>query len=260
MQELDDYSRDYLQLIEEVAEDGELTYQEIYRLAKWLNDNPQGRKSWPAYIFMPLLKQCFADKKIDAGEALAIAKLIQLVRREWARMHVPPASNQPVDYVSDAIAAFDARLAELPSIPLRFEVESMSEMGTVYVVDLSSPQCECPDFRSYRARLPALHLSRCCKHIMQAYAEVRPANGWPYWLDAFLESGFRPHPDQNWQVYSSQIGTYLVSSACPSWGNVYTIINGKSEKYGYSIDEERWSYGKQPEEAKVLARIVYSLS
>ncbi len=51
-----DYTHEYLNLIEEVAEDGELTHKEIYRLAKWLNENKEGRKCWPANQFLPILK------------------------------------------------------------------------------------------------------------------------------------------------------------------------------------------------------------
>jgi len=54
------YTLVYLKLIEEVAEDGELNHQEIRQLAKWLNDNPEGRKSWPASMFFPLLKGEFS--------------------------------------------------------------------------------------------------------------------------------------------------------------------------------------------------------
>ena len=37
-----DYTNQYLSLIEEVAEDGELTHKAICKLAKWLYDNNTG--------------------------------------------------------------------------------------------------------------------------------------------------------------------------------------------------------------------------
>lgn len=82
-----DYTHEYLQLIEEIAEDGELTYREIYLLAKWLNENKESRQTWPANLFLPLLKDVFSDGKIDKSEALKVARLIQKVRRDWAREH-----------------------------------------------------------------------------------------------------------------------------------------------------------------------------
>lgn len=82
-----DYTHQYLSLIEEVAERGELTHKEIYKLAKWLNDNKDGRTTWPANQFLPLLKDVFADGKIDQSEARQVGRLIQKVRREWAREH-----------------------------------------------------------------------------------------------------------------------------------------------------------------------------
>ncbi len=262
---INDHTQAYLQLIERVSEDGELSNQEIYQLAKWLNENPDGRKSWPGNVFLPLLKQCFADGKIEVSEARAVAKLIQLVRREWARANAKPMQAVAVDAVEvdpveAGIADFDDSQPLLPLISRIVEVSSLSEPGVVYNVDLAGPYCDCPDFASYRSKLPEGHISRCCKHVMQAYSEVRPETGWPSWLESFLEAGFRPQPAQKWQVYKSDIGAYLVSSAHPAWGNVYARFDHEVERFGYSIDEDRWSYGKEPVEGAILAELVRNLS
>lgn len=52
-----DYTHQYLSLVEVVAEDGELTHKEIYRLAEWLNRHKEGRRTWPANQFLPVLKE-----------------------------------------------------------------------------------------------------------------------------------------------------------------------------------------------------------
>lgn len=252
------YTHQYLELIEDVAEDGELTYQEIYRLAKWLNENPHGRETWPANQFLPLLKSIFADGKIETSEAHAVAKMVQRVRREWARANLGQATA--VEDVEIAIRDFDDSQPLLPLIPNIVQVTSFSEPGIVYNVDLSGPNCDCADFKSHRANLPVGHISRCCKHIMQSYSEIRPSTGWPSWLESLLEAGFKPYPAQAWQVYKSPSGIHLICSAHPTWGNVYSRIGDKPERYGYSIDEDRWSYGKEPIDAGPLARIVCSLS
>jgi len=88
------YTLVYLKLIEEVAQDGELNHKEIRQLAKWLNENPEGRKSWPASMFFPLLKDVFADGQIERPEAEKVGRLIQRVRREWARENSLCGSNR----------------------------------------------------------------------------------------------------------------------------------------------------------------------
>lgn len=80
-----DVSTEFMKLIDQVAEDGELTFNEIGQLAKWLNANKEGRKLWPASVFIKLLQNVFADGKIDRSEAAEVGKLIQTVRREWSR-------------------------------------------------------------------------------------------------------------------------------------------------------------------------------
>ncbi|QDV23449.1 hypothetical protein [Aureliella helgolandensis] len=255
-----DYTHEYLTLIEEVAEDGELTHREIVRLAKWLNDNMDGRKTWPASQFLPLLKDVFADGKIDEAEAIQVGRLIQKVRREWAREHALSGVKPFGVKLDDAIGCFDDGAPRLIAIPTKLQVASFREPDLTYDLDLTAPSCSCPDFQSYRQHLPVGHISRCCKHIMQGYAEIRPSSGWPSWLEPFLEAGFRPHPEQEWCVVEVSTCNYLVSSASPEWGNVYARIDGVSEKYGFSIDEHRWSYGKEPAEPASLANAIRRLS
>jgi hypothetical protein len=85
-----------------------------------------------------------------------------------------------------------------------------------------------PDFRSFRHRLNAGHLTRCCKHVFRAYARLEPSEGWPGWLGAFLGLSCTPHPRQDWLVLSIRQGwlTFqrpelaLVSSAPKCWADV----------------------------------------
>ena len=140
-----DYTADYLRLIEDVAEDGELTHKEIFKLAKWINDNEDGRKTWPASLFFPLLKEVFADGKIEKGEARKVGRLIQKVRREWAREHA--LSGNRANETRADFRDFDDSRPLLPRIEITFPVASFNETDLVYEVDLAGPECSCPDFR-----------------------------------------------------------------------------------------------------------------
>lgn len=255
-----DYTNEYLQLIEEIAEDGELTHQEIYLLAKWLNENKEGRKTWPANLFLPILKEVFADGKIDKSEALLVGKLIQKVRRDWAREHALTNAIPAENAIDRAIRFFDDATPRLPSIETVLNIASFNEPDLVYQINLSGPSCSCPDFKKNRHNLPFGHISRCCKHIMQAFSEVRPSNGWPSWLDPFIEAGFRPLPNQEWNVCHSTNRNYLVSSANREWANVYARVGDDGEKYGYNIVEDRWSYGNEPADAVTLTETIQKLS
>lgn len=267
------YTLIYLKLIEEVAQDGELNHKEIKQLAKWLNDNEDGRKTWPASQFFPLLKDVFADGKIERPEAERVGRLIQKVRREWAREHALAGSKLDQTMLDNLITKFDLGQAKLPVIENQIEVssslgepdllgdsESSSEFDSVYQVDFSTPSCNCPDFKSNRQQLPVGHISRCCEHIIQGYSQVRPNEGWPSWLDSFLEAGFRPLPNQSWAVVESEKGNYLVSSAAPDWGNVYAKIDGEDVKHSYHVSEKRWAYDNVPDDAKTLAETINRLT
>ena len=266
------YTLVYLKLIEEVAQDGELNHKEIHQLAKWLNDNEAGRKTWPASQFFPLLKDVFADGKIERSEAERVGRLIQKVRREWAREHVLTGSKLDKSILDNVITKFDIGQPILPVIENEIEVKSLSELGslgdlqsfneskTVYQIDFSKPACSCPDFKSHRQQLPIGHISRCCKHIIQGYSQIRPDDGWPSWLDSFLEAGFRPLPNQSWAIVESDKCNYLVSSADPDWGNVYAKIDGENQKYGYHVLEKRWAYDIVPDDALTLIETIHHLT
>jgi hypothetical protein len=122
-----DYRYEYLQLIEEIVEDGELTHQEIYLLAKWLNENKEGRKTWPANLFLPILKEVFADGEIDKLEALQVGRLIQKVRRDWARVHSLNNAIPAENAIDCAIRFFDDAKPRLPSIESVLNIASFNE-------------------------------------------------------------------------------------------------------------------------------------
>ena len=260
------YTLIYLKLIEDVAQDGELNHKEIYQLAKWLNDNKAGRKTWPASQFFPLLKDVFEDGKIERHEAERVGRLIQKVRREWAREHALAGSELDPSILANVITKFDNGQPKLPVIDNEIEVSlpsestPLSDSAPVYQVDFSAPSCSCHDFKTNRQHLPEGHISRCCQHIIQGYSQIRPDAGWPSWLDSFLEAGFRPLPDQSWAIVESNECNYLVSSADPDWGNVYAKIDGENQKFGYHISEKRWAYDVVPDDAQSLIETIDHLS
>ena len=254
-------SLEFLKLCDEIVEDGELSNNEIYSLAKWINNNPEGRKLWPAKVFVKLLQRVFEDNHISKKEARAVGEIIQNVRRQWARESAPDVESDAAEDVTHEVLSvnWDPAIAKLPLINFQCKVQS-SGMDHEYDVDLSEPSCSCPDFKGMRGRLPVGHLSRCCKHIFSAFARVRPTGGsWPGWLDPYLELAFRPHPEQEWGVAEVGDNFALISSAPNEWANVYLIEDGDCQKFGYSTYEDRWSYGTEPESAELFIKAINNL-
>ncbi len=254
------YTLVYLKLIEEVAQDGELNHKEIRQLAKWLNDNEEGRKSWPASLFYALLKDVFDDGKIERPEAEKVGRLIQRVRREWARENSLCGGKLDPSQLVNLITKFDSSEPILPVIDNQFEVAATGAPESAFQVDFSDQSCCCDDFKTNRQHLPVGHISRCCEHIMLGYSQIRPDAGWPNWLDALLETGFRPLPNQQWAVVQVRGCNYLVSSADPDWGNIYAQVDGDALKYSYHLTEKRWSYDRIPQGAEKLIAVVAKIS
>jgi hypothetical protein len=237
---------EFFELLEQIVEDGELTYKEIYEVGKWINANKAARTEWPVSEFYQLLKGIFADGKMERSEAVQVARLIQSVRREWARRKA--SQSAPTVYE----LAFDPTTPKIPSIPTRLSIPSESDDDVSYEVDFTGPTCDCPDFKAGRAKLPVGHISRCCKHIMEGYSRLRPEDGWPVWFDAFIEQGIRPNPKLQWAVVP--VGNFyaLVSSPMKGWGNVYIQDDSGNNQFGYNISEDRWSYDTAPQGASKL--------
>lgn len=259
-------SLEFLELLDEVSEDGELTHSEIRSIARWINEHRDGRQYWPATRFLPLLKGVFADGIIDQSEARQVASLIQSVRRDWVRYagsvvrpEYTESSLEPD--TSDEAVTFSPNVARLPAISFALAVPSDSSADTEYNLDFGNPSCTCPDFRSYRQQLPSGHISRCCKHLMRGYAQIRPEAGWPGWLDPFLEAGFKPLPSQEWDTVQIGEEWFLISSASNTgWANAYATLEGEPVKFGYSTIEDRWAYGKEPPSPHILERAINKLS
>jgi hypothetical protein len=75
----------FVDLLREVVEDGELTFQEIYQIGKWINDNKSVRAEWPVNDFYKLLKGALADGKVEVSEAWEVGVPPLLGQREPSR-------------------------------------------------------------------------------------------------------------------------------------------------------------------------------
>lgn len=246
-----------LALCDGIIEDGEFTYDEIYRLSEWLNEHEQACEHWPGNQLVDSLQQAWADGTITSAEARDISRVVLRVEKESAKHEAGLEFEKARDAAALASRRFDPTHAILPLILFTGHVKSLTEPGVTYDVNLDAPSCTCPDFKANRQKLPLGHLGRCCKHICAAYAQLEPSIGWPGWLRAFIHAGWRPDPAQQWTVAEVNGRLVLISSASHrGWTHVFASDHGPYERYGYNLDEHRWAYDQAPPAPERLERAI----
>lgn len=241
---------------ESIIEDGELSGDEIYGLAEWLNNHREACFHWPGNLLVQPLQDVWADGKVNKTELRLISRLLLRVRKEWAKRQKQEVAERMSQFVAATALNFNLRNAQLPSIPLTLQIKSHSEKGLTYQVDLSEPSCTCPDWVGGRRRIPVGHLTRCCKHVLEAFRQVEPECGWPGWLGAFFSFAWPPHLEQSWFIFESRGSFALVSSAAKGWANVFVEADGSYDRFGYNVEERRWSYGISPPGCREIAKML----
>ena len=122
------------------------------------------------------LQKAWADGKVTKTEARQVARVIVQIRKEVAKRESEEATKREaeeafaraVETASEAAHTFELTSLNLRTIPFTTRVKSHTKRGIFYEVNLSGPSCTCPDFRSFRHKLSAGHLTRCCKHVFHA--------------------------------------------------------------------------------------------
>jgi hypothetical protein len=215
------------------------------------------------------LAEAWADGKITKTESRHLSRLLLQIRKEAAKCEADRLAAQAVEIASQTVQTFDLSRAKLPAIPFSTRIKSHTRKSEFYMVDLSGPTCTCPDFRSFRHKLPTGHLTRCCKHVFDAYAQLEPSTGWPGWLRSFLELAHPPHPKHEWDVLKISPGWFslggqtsfvLISSPQNHWANIFTSDNGAYDRYGYNLSEDRWSYEIEPQNSEKIRKAVVAFS
>jgi len=244
-----------LELIEEILADDEVTADEAYALAEYLNENSAARKNWPGDTMVPVLQDVWADGRAEPHELHAIADWLLDVTHQFENHRV-----EKIDLAASAFARVDTYQALTPSVSATLQVQSDSQPGVFYTVDLESPACTCASWRALRSALPERHISRCCKHILTAFRETQPEDGWPSWIDAFLNQTWTPHPRSKWRVIEINHQPVLVSNAPKGWNAVYALNNkGTYAHYSYSALEDRWAYEDAPVDAGEILQAIHGL-
>lgn len=251
--------------------DGEVSPDELYDLAEYLNNDSKACNNWPGNQLVGPLQEIWADGVIDNEEIALMAKLLEDIQSEWSRKLVPPkleSAKKGFSMMSTFVGGLISKGKEIyddhvnddearingPDIQLT--IPSHTSMAE-YQVDLKTITCNCPDWKSKRNNFPVGHLTRFCKHVFTGYFHVEIEQAPPA-IIAFLNNAHPPHPEKEWILKPVSDGgeLVLISNAPQSWSDVYAFGKKGWGRFGYNIDEERWSYGHSPMQSdKIISMI-----
>ncbi len=248
-----------LVICESILEDGEISGDELYNLAAWLNEHREACFHWPGNVLVGPLQEVWADGKVTKTEMRKIGRLLLRIQRNWARTQ-SEALIERVAKLANDIIGLDHNEPWIPPLPIQIRVNSLTAKGVQYEVNLNGPSCTCPDWVTQRSGLPQGHLNRCCKHVLDALSQIKSDEDWPGWLVAFIDSAYPPHPQHRWKTLKVGGQVVLISSAPAGWANVYAEEdeNGDS-RFGYNIRERRWAYGAEPLRSGPIRRAIEEL-
>ena len=153
--------------------------------------------------------------------------------------------------------------ARYPIEGKRISVPSETQEGISYIISPPSVTCSCPDFQKERARAPQDSPCRACKHLMHYYVQHPddiPSSLTPF-ADIFVHFDAKdariPYAEPGiWSGVIGEVGTLITSwkESLP-WVNIYV----GDKKYGYNIEEKRWSYGEQPCNADEILPLLHAV-
>lgn len=205
----------------------------------------------------PLVKGALASSAADIADWLDGE--CEEILPDWeAGTH----DNMPPEvFISELVACLagektpDAISADaLPEAGTRMRLPSESQRGLFYDVDMENMTCTCPDWQSRRSTQPVDSPARYCKHLLKGLAlypsafppaleDMRPL------LESFqADNRGTPCPTSE---YSVRYGIYkgipyaLGWQQDSEWSNVFL----PGVRYGYSFEQQRWSYGQEPDDA-----------
>ena len=244
-----------------ITGDGELTSDEVYKLAEYLNKYPEACDCWPGDVLSEVLRQVWHDGAIDEDELVRVAQLLDQIEIDFARRHEEELGKWLRSDSSQASSSQGLLFPVVPTFEWRNWHESHSSDDR-YWVDLSDLSCTCPDWLEHRKRFPSASLGRCCKHIVLALNRLAQPSNSPAWLRALLahysERAKGIHPEEKWILTQLASGDVLVGMGWNEWANAFAPRFGTYGRWGFNKVEQRWAYGMAPDSARFIAETILS--
>ena len=231
--------------------DGYLSSEEVWSLARFLNEHEECRGTWPGNILAPILGDAFEDGALSEPEMNALAEAIGKIEHEWVeRVSTGKTGDLTID---SAVIITQPRI---PTLAQKKTVEGRSDVQ--HVVDLNEHRCTCPDWAA-REKWPVGHPGRFCKHVPFAIARTgKVLEPWFQALvdDCFLRARGTP-PSADWLLIELEPRRHaLVSVDKSEWCNVFAPALDGYEHFGFNREQKRWTYGAAPASSGYVEKAV----
>jgi hypothetical protein len=248
-----------LRLIRRITSDGELSMQEVWELAEFLNGNESAQHRWPGDRLWRQLERMFEDKEISPKELIHLGGIIEEIEATCSGVHTG-ATQIETRTDLEAISSKDLRL---PSICKTVYFTSERPLDKQISVDLNNHTCSCQDWFSHHKHLTSGSVGRLCRHMVNAYREVQEdsntmAVNWDLDLTRFVfilsEFKLAAEAVETWQFIEWPDGDAYVGWGKTDWAAAFVNVGeGRYERYGFNLQDERWSYGAVPPRAEIVS-------
>ena len=242
--------------------DGELSAEELWLLADWLNANPDCCDHWPGNELAVLLSAAFENGSVTMTELKKAVTKLSAIERKAAKLRDAEMKALREVAIIETIESYNPAECSLPYVDATVSVGSKSSIGVSYSVDLRTASCDCPDWVGSRRQTPKLSLARCCKHVAEGLQQFAGKQRWPDWLGALIancvERGGGTNPTDSWRTIQIKEGVALFSIGHGDWCNVFAPLDRYHSRYGYNPSQRRWSYGVLPDSSAAIARAIQS--
>lgn len=246
-----------------ILEDSEVSVDEVYGFAEWMNANPTACDHWPGNVLVGPLQAMWADGETTETELRSFAKVLTGLQKERQRREreqaTHEAQSEQQDRVASAVLKFDPSLPWIPPIAAVLSEKSQSEVGRSYRVDLGSQTCTCPDWVGNRDGRSLGSPARFCKHMLSALGRVSPNTDWPDWLGFLTDHAYRISPRSRVGVVRVPGGVVLVVVSDGDWCDVIAPDSGGYGRFGFNRSQHRWSYGEAPDGARAIRNAIKEL-
>ncbi len=130
------------------------------------------------------------------------------------------------------------------------EINSFSfDSDKKYTVNLYKQTCSCDDFnKSKRSEYAKGDIRRLCKHLINEYTNCFGLTGLSNFQLSLIENGFPVKENiQTIQISSIKQPIYANYYVNDEWWNLFVPNkSGIYEKFGFSMEEERFAYNEKP--------------
>jgi hypothetical protein len=168
---------------------GEVTENEAYNLADWLNKHDEACLHWPGEELIRPLQEIWADGKVTRTELRRLTGLIRGIHKEWTKIQFDESMQRAGQQVEELPPKMPPSEPKLPPIDLTLRIKSHTQPDVRYDVDLSGPSCTCPDQRHGSPSLQKQPLFRQysalkCSNIVRKVSEKVTLKDFNLSLDA----------------------------------------------------------------------------